>query len=49
MDSREKEQERRTVRFGEKHGGIKHWGLMLLCCVPMIAIFLLIALGSWSW
>lgn len=33
----------------ESHGGLKHWGLMLLCCLPMIAIFLLIVLGIWSW
>ena len=33
----------------EEHGGLKHWGLMLLCCLPMIAIFLLIALGIWNW
>lgn len=33
----------------EDHGGLKHWGLMLLCCAPMIAIALLIAFGLWSW
>jgi hypothetical protein len=25
--------------------GWKHWGLMVLCCLPMIAIFLLLAFG----
>lgn len=30
------------------HGSWKHWGLMLLCCLPMIAIFLLIAFAVWS-
>lgn len=34
---------------GEGHGGWKHWGLMVLCCAPMIAIFLLITFGIWSW
>lgn len=30
------------------HGGWKHWGLMILCCLPMIAIFLLISFGVWN-
>jgi hypothetical protein len=28
--------------------GWKHWGLMLLCCLPMIAIAILIIAGVWS-
>jgi hypothetical protein len=28
--------------------GWKHWGLMLLCCLPMIAIAVLIIVGVWS-
>ena len=28
--------------------GWKHWGLMLLCCLPMIAIAILIIVGVWS-
>ncbi len=31
------------------HGGWKHMGLMILCCAPMIVIFLLISFGIWSW
>ena len=27
--------------------GIKHWFAMILCCLPMIAIVVLLALG-WS-
>lgn len=26
----------------------KHWGLMVLCCLPMIAIVVLVALGVWG-
>jgi hypothetical protein len=26
--------------------GWKHWGLMILCCLPMIAIALLIIVGA---
>lgn len=26
----------------------RHWGLMVLCCLPMLAILLLIALGVWG-
>lgn len=29
-------------------GGWKSWFWMALCCVPMIAILVLIALGFWS-
>lgn len=25
----------------------KHWGLMLLCCLPMIAIAVLLIAGIW--
>ena len=28
--------------------GWKHWGLMLLCCLPMIAIVILIIVGAWG-
>jgi hypothetical protein len=28
--------------------GWKHWGMMLLCCLPMIAIFILILVGAWG-
>lgn len=28
--------------------GWKHWGVMLLCCLPMIAIAILIVAGVWS-
>ena len=30
-----------------KHGW-KHWLWMALCCIPMIAIVLLLMLGYWS-
>ena len=36
---------------GEENGGKmgwKHWGLMLLCCLPMIALTILIIAGVWS-
>ena len=33
---------------GEENMGWKHWGLMLLCCLPMIAIAILIVAGVWS-
>lgn len=33
---------------GEKGGGWKHWALMALCCVPMIALVMLILLGIWT-
>lgn len=32
----------------EAGNGWKHWGLMLLCCLPMIAIPVLILLGVWT-
>ena len=31
-----------------KKGGWKMWLWMALCCLPMIAIFALLALGYWS-
>lgn len=31
----------------EGHGG-SHWWLMLLCCLPMIAVALLVILGIWN-
>lgn len=38
-----------TNKAPEKgHGGWKHWGLMILCCLPMIAVFLLTAFGVWN-
>lgn len=27
----------------------KDWLWMVLCCVPMLAIIVLVALGYWSW
>lgn len=35
------------------HGGAggsrwKHWGLMVLCCAPMVALAALIILGIWT-
>ena len=32
----------------EKNGGWKGWIGMILCCLPMIAIIVLIALGYWG-
>lgn len=32
----------------EEKGGWKAWLLMAACCVPMIAILVLIALGYWG-
>lgn len=32
----------------EEPGGRRAWLWMLACCVPMIAIIVLIALGFWS-
>ena len=32
----------------EKQGGWKAWLWMAACCVPMIAIVVLISLGYWS-
>jgi hypothetical protein len=32
----------------ETQGGRKAWLWMVACCVPMIAIVVLIALGYWS-
>jgi hypothetical protein len=26
----------------------KHWGLMVLCCIPMIVVLLLVILGAWG-
>ena len=31
----------------EGHSGWRHWGMMLLCCLPMIALFVLLILGVW--
>lgn len=33
---------------GEGKMGWKHWGLMVLCCLPMIAVAILIIAGAWS-
>ncbi len=49
-------EEQRTAHMGmdmerEENGGKmgwKHWGLMLLCCLPMIAIAVLIIIGAWG-
>lgn len=32
---------------GESEPGWKHWGLMVLCCLPMIAIAVLLIAGIW--
>lgn len=32
----------------EKQGGWKSWYWMVLCCVPMVAVIVLVALGYWS-
>lgn len=32
---------------GEGQSTWKHWGMMLLCCLPMIALFVLLILGIW--
>ena len=32
---------------GDMEPGWKHWGLMLLCCLPMIAFGVLLILGIW--
>ena len=37
-----------TDEVGGSQGGWKHWALMALCCLPMIAIIVLIALGYWG-
>jgi hypothetical protein len=34
---------------GEKQGEGNAWLWMVACCVPMIAIIVLIALGYWSY
>lgn len=28
--------------------GWKHWGLMLLCCLPMVALLVLFAVGVFA-
>ena len=32
---------------GKKSGG-RMWLWMIVCCVPMIAVFVLVALGYWT-
>lgn len=32
----------------EKQGGWKSWFWMLLCCIPMVAVIVLVVLGIWS-
>lgn len=32
----------------EHEQGWKHWGLMVLCCLPMIVILMLVVLGVWG-
>lgn len=34
---------------GEKRGGWKGWFWIVLCCLPVIVIIVLVALGYWSW
>lgn len=29
------------------HSSWQHWGMMILCCLPMIALFALLVLGVW--
>ena len=45
-----KQQVRKEQETGQEEGGSrwKHWGLMVLCCLPMIALVVLIVLGIWS-
>lgn len=31
-----------------KQGGWKGWFWMVLCCIPMVAIIVLVALGYWN-
>jgi len=31
----------------EGHSGWRHWGMMILCCLPMIAFVVLLILGIW--
>ena len=31
-----------------KKGGWRSWLLMAACCVPMVAVIVLVALGYWS-
>jgi len=33
---------------GAKKRGWKNWLWMIACCVPMVAIIVLLALGYWS-
>ena len=33
------------MQHGDHESGWKHWGLMLLCCLPMIALLVLVAAG----
>lgn len=33
---------------GEHGSGWKHWGPMLLCCLPMIALLVLVAVGAFG-
>ena len=36
-----------TEGEGEESGW-KHWGLMVLCCIPMVFVLLLVILGVWG-
>lgn len=47
QDAHRKEPSSRHVPDNER-GEMKHWGLMALCCVPMVAIVIVIAFGIWS-
>ena len=33
------------MQHDDHESGWKHWGLMLLCCLPMIALLVLVAAG----
>ncbi len=37
-----------NMEEGKHKMGWKHWGLMILCCLPMIAIAVLIISGVWG-
>ncbi len=34
------------MNHGDHDSGWRHWGWMLLCCLPMIALLVLVALAA---
>ena len=34
--------------YDGKQDGWKSWFWMVLCCIPMVAVIVLVALGFWS-